>query len=102
MNKVLNKNRKSNSISKNSRFYLIVLIIMNLCLVLSLEYAEAKKKKKRKASVNFEDELIHGDVKGSELLYFLKRKQVNYKKLIKLRKNFLPEMRRSGEEIQKK
>ena len=60
-----------------------------------------KSKKKRKASLSFEDELVRGDLKGSELLYFLRRREVNYKKLIKLRENFLPEMRRSAEEIRR-
>ena len=63
--------------------------------------SKKKSKKKRKASVNFEDELVHGEVKGSELLYLLRRKQFNYKKLIKLRNSFLPEMRRSAEEVRR-
>ena len=62
-------------------------------------YIQAQSKaKKHKQSINFEDELIQGEVKGTDLLYLLSRKQFNYKKLIKLRKDFLPEMRRfSGE-----
>jgi hypothetical protein len=54
---------------------------------------------KRTTSINFEDELIEGEVKKPELLYLLQRKQFNFKRLIKLRENFLPEMSRTAEEI---
>ena len=54
---------------------------------------------KRTTSINFEDELIEGEVKKPELLYLLQRKQFNFKRLIKLRENFLPEMSRTSEEI---
>jgi hypothetical protein len=54
---------------------------------------------KRKTSINFEDELVEGEVKKPELLYLLQKKQFNFKRLIKLRENFLPEMNRTAEEI---
>lgn len=79
--------------------YLIIFILVALFLV---PVAQAQsKKKRRKESINFEDELIEGDLRGTGLLYLLGRKQINYKKLIKLRKNFLPEMRRSAEGVQR-
>lgn len=86
-----------------NRIHLIIsiIIITSMTLLWSGSLQAKKKGKKRKASINFEDELIHGDVKNTDLLYLLKRKQFNYKKLIKLRKNFLPEMRRSAEEIRR-
>ena len=58
-----------------------------------------KSSKKRKATVNFEDELIQGDINKPELLYLLKQRQANYKRLIKFRKNFLPEMRKTTEDL---
>ncbi len=64
-------------------------------------WAQSKGKKgaKRKATVNFEDELIQGDINKPELLYLLKQRQANYKRLIKFRKNFLPEMRKTTEDL---
>ena len=58
-----------------------------------------KSGKKRVADVNFEDELITGDINKPELLYLLKQRQANYKRLIKFRKNFLPEMRKTTEDL---
>lgn len=54
---------------------------------------------KKTTSINFEDELVEGEVKKPELLYLLQKKQFNFKRLIKLRENFLPEMSRTAEEI---
>lgn len=59
----------------------------------------SKSKGKKNTSINFEDELIEGDVKKPELLYLLQKKQFNFKRLIKLRENFLPEMRRTAEDL---
>ena len=36
-----------------------------------------------------------------ELFYLFQKKNFNYKRLIKLRENFLPEMRRTSEDIQR-
>ena len=54
---------------------------------------------KRKATIDYEDELIEGEVKKPELFYLLQKKQFNFKRLIKLRKNFIPEMERTSEEL---
>ena len=80
-----------------------IILSISFLLVGSLStYAQAQSKaKKHKQSINFEDELIQGEVKGTDLLYLLSRKQFNYKKLIKLRKDFLPEMRRSAESVER-
>lgn len=71
----------------------------------SVAYAQEAKKSsggpadKKTTSINFEDELIEGEVKKPELLYLLQKKQFNFKRLIKLRENFIPEMGRTAEEI---
>ncbi|OFZ11622.1 MAG: hypothetical protein A2Z20_01240 [Bdellovibrionales bacterium RBG_16_40_8] len=54
---------------------------------------------KKSTSINFEDELVEGEVKKPELLYLLQKKQFNFKRLIKLRENFLPEMDQTSESI---
>ena len=55
---------------------------------------------RRRTTIDFEDELIQGEVKKPELLYLLQKKQFNFKRLIKLREHFKPEMRRTAEELQ--
>ncbi|MGE0762526.1 MAG: hypothetical protein AB7N80_04535 [Bdellovibrionales bacterium] len=61
----------------------------------------ASEKDKRKTSIDFEDELIQGEVKKPELFYLLQKKQFNFKRLIKLREDFLPEMRRTSQDIRR-
>jgi len=73
------------------------LIIIFSCTFVNAAWAQ--KDKRRKATVNFEDELIQGDINKPELLYLLKQRQANYKRLIKFRKNFLPEMRKTTEDL---
>jgi hypothetical protein len=54
---------------------------------------------KKQTKIDFEDELVEGELKKPELFYLLQKKQFNYKRLIKLRENFMPEMRRDGDEL---
>lgn len=80
-----------------------VLLALSLSFLPSLLFAQEKvesKKGKRQAVINFEDELIEGDIKKPELMYLLQRRQFNFKRLIKLRENFLPEMRSAAEELE--
>lgn len=76
-------------------------LVIFFMLLPSVSFAQKTEDKdnKRKTSINFEDELIQGEVKKPELLYLLQKKQFNFKRLIKLRENFLPEMRRTTEDI---
>lgn len=53
----------------------------------------------RTEKIQFDDELVEGEVRKPELFYLLQKKQFNYKRLIKLRENFLPEMKRDAEKI---
>lgn len=52
-------------------------------------------------NLNFEDELVQGAADKPELFYLFQKKNFNYKRLIKLRENFLPEMRKTSEEVQR-
>src|SRR4051812_48872241 len=47
----------------------------------------------KRTTIDFEDELVEGKTKNPELFYLLQKRQFNYKRLIRLRENFLPEMR---------
>lgn len=61
----------------------------------------AQDKEKRKTTIDFEDELVEGELNKPELFYLLQKKQFNFKRLIKLREDFLPEMRRDADEVRK-
>lgn len=63
---------------------------------------DASGKKSKKTTVNFEDQLIEGQAQKPELFYLLQQRNANFKKLIILRNDFLPEMRKSAEEITRK
>lgn len=63
--------------------------------------AQRSSKQPRKQTLNFEDELIEGNVSKPDLFYLFQKKNFNYKRLIKLRENFLPEMRKTSEDIQR-
>lgn len=84
-------------------------ILASLLLVGTQVFAQSEKaassstsdKEKKKTSINFEDELIQGEVKKPELFYLLQKKQFNFKRLIKLREDFLPEMRRNSQDIRR-
>ncbi len=61
--------------------------------------AHGRPVKNKRVEVNFEDQLIKGEVQKPELFYLLQKKQFNFSKLIKLRENFLPEMKKTAEDI---
>ena len=61
----------------------------------------AQPKPERKTNLNFEDELVEGATQKPELFYLFQQKNFNYKRLIKLRENFRPEMRSTTEDIQR-
>jgi hypothetical protein len=50
------------------------------------------KKAPRTTQLDFEDELIEGNVSSPDLLFILKSKNANYGRLLKLRDHFLPEI----------
>ncbi|MFS4459658.1 hypothetical protein [Bdellovibrio sp. HCB2-146] len=86
----------------------ILLVVMSACGTAFAQSSETtttttttSTKKERKAQLNFEDELVEGGTQKPELFYLFQKKNFNYKRLIKLRENFLPEMRRSTEDIQR-
>lgn len=58
-------------------------------------------KVEKKQTLNFEDELIEGTAQKPDLFYMFQKNNFRFKKLIKLRENFLPEMARNAEDIQR-
>jgi hypothetical protein len=65
------------------------------------EKSASSGKDKKQTKIDFEDELVEGELKKPELFYLLQKKQFNFKRLIKLREDFLPEMRRDADEIRR-
>ena len=61
--------------------------------------ANANAQNKKRTNINFEDQLIRGEVQKPELFYIMQKKQFNFGRLIKLRENFLPEMRKTSEVV---
>lgn len=64
-------------------------------------YAEIESGPKR-STISFEDQLVEGGVTTPELFYLMQQRDSNFRRLIRLRENFLPEMRRSGVEIERR
>lgn len=65
-------------------------------------FAQNKTQEKKKTAVNFEDQLIQGELNKPEFFYFLQRKQFNFGRLIKFRENFLLEMKKTSEQVERK
>ena len=77
---------------------IITIAIISFLSISSFAQSKGKGKSKR-TTINFEDQLIKGQNQKPDLLYLLQKKQFNYKRLIRLRENFLPEMRETSTEI---
>lgn len=78
---------------------IIFLVIMMMIVQSVTSFAQSKPQKR--TNVDFEDQLVQGDVKKPELFYLLNKKQFNFGKLIKMRDNFVPEMSKTAEDIEK-
>lgn len=76
---------------------LILLVSFIWALPMSGLAQTRNEEPKKKHTLNFDDELIEGGVQKPELMYLLQRKNFNFKKLIRLREHFLPEMVETGE-----
>ncbi len=63
---------------------------------------QSPSSKGKRTTIDFEDELIEGQAQKPDLSYLLQKRQFNYKRMIKLRENFLPEMRKTSEDMQRK
>lgn len=61
--------------------------------------ADAGKKGTKRTTINFEDQLIEGRTQKPELFVLLQNRMNNSRRLFKLRENFLPEMRKTSEDV---
>ena len=77
----------------------VKLLILFISLSSVVSFAQQNSRVKKRTNINFEDELIRGEVQKPELFYIMQKKQFNFSKLIKLRENFIPEMRKTAEDV---
>ncbi|MBK7960366.1 MAG: hypothetical protein IPK04_03555 [Bdellovibrionales bacterium] len=90
-------------------FFGLQLTLVILLFGISVNGQEKKTKanpkgvtfKENKASLNFDDELVEATTQKPDLFYLFQRKNFNYNRLIKLRENFIPEMRKTTEDVQR-
>lgn len=77
-----------------------LLFLSILVLMQSYSFAQTKKSSEPKTTVlSFEDELIQGDVSSPDLFVILKNKNINFGRLLKLRKDFIPEMKQTRQDV---
>ncbi len=75
-------------------------IFLIVAFLLSSQFAAAvQKKKKRVFIVDFQDEFVKGHVKSPTIFHLFNKQQLDYDSLVDLKKDFLPEMRRTAGEI---
>ena len=80
---------------------LLFFILMLFMIFPYSGFSARKSKKKRVVEINFDDELlIKGKLLGPSLFTLYQRRSVEFGKLIKPRKNFLPEMRATKGDIE--
>lgn len=49
---------------------------------------------KKRISIKFDNELVEGNIQNPSMDYMFVRKEANYKKMMRLRENFLPEVKK--------
>jgi hypothetical protein len=64
--------------------------------------AAKKSAQKKSTTIDFEDQLVEGAAAKPELFYLMQKRQFNYKRLIRLRDDFVPEMRKTAEDVERK
>ena len=84
-------------INKKCGFLLLVTVLV-FCFVGEAR-TKRKKRRQKRVVINFEDELLEGNVSNPSIFHLFHKKELDYGRLVKFRKNFLPEMRRTAREI---
>ena len=73
--------------------------ILILIFLLSPFMSSAKKRKKKVYVVDFQDEFVEGHIKNPTIFHLFNKQQLEYDSLVDMKKNFLPELRRTAGEI---
>ena len=80
-------------------FFLFFLTIALGCFSSTAAVKKNKGKRKKRVVIDFQDELLEGGVSNPNIFHLFHKKQLDYGRLVKFRKNFLPEMRRTAREL---
>ncbi|MFK8138541.1 MAG: hypothetical protein AB8E15_09295 [Bdellovibrionales bacterium] len=76
------------------------LLPLMLFLLFSETTLAQNQKGKRVIEIDFEDELVQGDIQKPELFYLLQRKRFNFNRMLQLREDFIPEMESTGKKLE--
>lgn len=82
--------RKMNNLFKKTAFSLIFFIILT-----NFSFASPKKDQLKTKFYNFDDLLINGEYKKPQILYTDSRQKVRFERLLKLKKDFLPNLKKT-------
>jgi hypothetical protein len=81
-------------------FSLTRIAVFVFTILIGTSVFAADKKAPKNTNIDFEDELVEGMAQKPELFYLLQKKRFNYKRLIKLREDFIPEMKGTAQHVQ--
>ena len=81
------------------KFLTVLFVLISLTPAFGSDGSVANR---HKQTLNFEDELVEGETQKPELFYLFQRKNFNYKRLFKLREDFIPEAHRTAAEIRQR
>lgn len=85
---------------KNSKaIFFIKVSLLLFVFNFALHTEAAKRGKKKVYTVDFEDELIQGTVKTPSIFHLFSNRDLEHNKIIDVKQNFLPEMRRTAGEL---
>ncbi len=91
--------RKVASELSNYILFTSLILTFSVAPALAADKPAATKGAAKKTTINFEDQLVEGATQKPELFYLLQQRNNNFKRLIRLRENFIPEMRKSSEDV---
>jgi hypothetical protein len=89
---------------KNKIAFLIVFLLAIGALAQEAEFSESDLQsvdtsQYKKFNVKFDDEMVKGGVEKPEVEYLFQKADVNFKKLIRLRENFIPEVQKGKDDM---
>jgi hypothetical protein len=93
------------SLKIRSKSFSLALVGVAVLLMIPSAFAQENsgaatgKKGQKRTTINFEDQLIEGRTQKPELIVLLQNRMNNSRRLFKLRENFLPEMRKTSEDV---
>ena len=82
------------SVVVRNKLRILTLLLCFFPAVLVAQSGAESSKSPKKIVIEFDNELVGGKRESPELDYLFSRKEANYKKMMKLRENFLPEVKK--------